>query len=87
MPPHYIIVADGRRMAIHDDTVAVLALLSEPPIDSQAVLAIGRRLHDVGGIEPLEAVIDAVFDRLGREAAAELVVVWTAVIEGEDLAA
>jgi hypothetical protein len=51
------------------------------------VLAIGRRLFDDGGIEALEAVIDTVFSRVGREAVAELVKVWTAVVEGEDLAA
>jgi hypothetical protein len=35
----------------------------------------------------LEAIIDAVVSQLGRETAAELVLIWTAVIDGEELAA
>jgi hypothetical protein len=81
-----ITLADGRRMPIRDDAVAILRLLETPRIDAQEVFGIGRRLFEVGGIEPLEAIIDAVVRRLGRETAAELVMIWTAVIEGEDVA-
>jgi hypothetical protein len=51
------------------------------------VFAIGRRLFEVGGLEPLEAILDAVTDRLGPDVAAELMMIWMAVIAGEDLAA
>jgi hypothetical protein len=80
-------VPDGRSMAIGDDVMAVLDLLEVPRIDARAVFTIGRRLFEVGGIEPLEVIIDTVIGRLGRETAAELVMIWTAVIEGEDVAA
>ena len=87
MPPHPIILADGRRMPIRDDAVAVLRLLEAPQINAQEVFTLGRRLFEVGGLEPLEAIMDTVVRRLGRETAAELVIIWTAVIEGEELAA
>jgi hypothetical protein len=67
--------------------MAVLRLLAAPRIDAREIFTIGRRLFDVSGIELLEAIIDTVVSQLGQEIAAELVMVWTAVIEGEDLAA
>jgi hypothetical protein len=87
MPPHPIILADGRRMPIRDNAVAVLRLLKAPQINVQEVFPLGRRLFEVGGLEPLEAIMDTVVRRLGRETVAELVMIWTAVIKGEDLAA
>jgi hypothetical protein len=85
--PHHIILADGRRIPIRDDALAVLRLLEAPQIKAQEVFTLGRRLFEVGGLEPLEAIMDTVVSQLGRETAAELVIIWTAVIEGEELAA
>jgi hypothetical protein len=87
MPPHPIILADSRRIPIRDNAVAVLRLLEAPQIKAQEVFTLGRRLFEVGGLEPLEAIMDTVVSQLGRETAAELVIIWTAVIEGEELAA
>jgi hypothetical protein len=87
MPPHPIILADGRRIPIRDNALAVLRLLEAPQIKAQEVFTLGRRLFEVGGLEPLEAIMDTVVSQLGRETAAELVIIWTAVIEGEELAA
>jgi hypothetical protein len=87
MTPYHITLVDSRRLALRDDTVAVLSLLVAPQIDTRAVFAIGRRLFEVGGLEPLEAILDAVTDRLGPDVAAELMMIWMAVIAGEDLAA
>ncbi len=81
MPPHHIILTDGRRMLIRDDTMVILNLLAALRIDAREVFGIGQRLFEVGGIEPLETIIDTVVGRLGREVAAELVMIWTAVIE------
>ena len=87
MTPYHITLVDSRRLALRDDTVVVLSLLVAPQIDTREVFAIGRRLFDVGGLEPLEAILDAVTDRLGPDVAAELMMIWMAVIAGEDLAA
>ena len=85
MTPHHVTLADGRRLALHDDAVAIVSLLAAPRIDAREVFAIGRRLFEVGGIEPLEAIIDGVTSRLGCDIADELMMIWTPVIEGEDL--
>jgi hypothetical protein len=87
MPPPPIILTDGRRIPIRDDALAALRLLEAPQIKAQEVFTLGRRLFEVGGLEPLEAIMDTVVSQLGRETAAELVIIWTAVIEGEELAA
>jgi hypothetical protein len=54
------------------------------PLDTRHVVAIGRRLFEDGGLEPLEALIDQIADQLGREPAYELVVLWTPIVEGDD---
>jgi hypothetical protein len=56
-------------------------------LDTHHVVAIGRRLFEGGGLEPLEALIDQIADQLGREPAYELVVLWTPLVEGNDGAA
>ena len=87
MTPDHITLADDRRLALRDDAVAVLSLLAAPRIDTREVFAVGRRLFEVGGLEPLEAILDAVTGRLGRDVAAELMMIWMPVVAGEDLAA
>ena len=87
MTPDHITLADGRRLALRDDAVAVLNLLAAPRIDTREVFAVGRRLFEVGGLEPLEVILDAVTGRLGRDVAAELMMIWMPVVAGEDLAA
>jgi hypothetical protein len=85
--PWHITLADGRRLALRDDAAAVLGLLAAPRIDTREVFAVGRRLFEAGGLEPLEAILDAVTGRLGHDVAAELMMIWMPVIAGEDLAA
>ena len=87
MTPYHVTLADGRCLALRDDAVAVLNLLAAPQIDTREVFAVGRRLFEVGGLEPLEAIFDAVTGRLGHDVAAELMMIWMPVIAGEDLAA
>jgi hypothetical protein len=87
MTPYHLTLADGRRLALRDDTVAVLSLLAAPQINTREVFAVGRRLFEVGGFELLEAIFDAVTGELGHDVAAELMMIWMPVIAGEDLAA
>ena len=47
MTPYHITLVDSRRLALRDDTVAVLSLLVAPQIDTREVFAIGRRLFEV----------------------------------------
>ena len=62
----------------------LLPLLAVSPFDARRVLVIGRSLLADGGIEAVEAMIDIVLDRLGMEVAAELVILWTPIVEGGD---
>jgi hypothetical protein len=87
MTPYHLTLADGRRLALRDDAVAVLNLLAAPQIDTREVFAVGRRLFEVGGLEPLEAIFDAVTGCFGHDVAAELMMIWMPVIAGENLAA
>ena len=57
---------------------------SSPPV---SLFVLGQRLFDDGGSVALEAMIDAIEQRLGRDRAVELVRIWKSVIEGENLAA
>jgi hypothetical protein len=84
MTPDFIILADGRHMPIRDDALAVLDLLTAPRIDTRSVFMMGKQLFEVGGIEPLETIIDTAVTQLGRHTAAKLIEIWTAVIEGDD---
>jgi hypothetical protein len=84
MVPHSITLADGRHLTLHDEISMLLELLTARPLDTRHVVAIGRRLFEDGGLEPLEALIDQIADQLGREPAYELVVLWTPIVEGDD---
>ena len=83
----HIILAGGHQIPIHHHAREILHALACPRIDVQRVFVLGRRLFEDGGSVALEAMIDAVEHRLGRDRAAELAGIWKPLIEGENLAA
>jgi hypothetical protein len=82
-----ITLSGGHQIPIHHQAREVLHALVCPRIDVQRVFVLGQRLFEDGGSVALEAIIDAVEHRLGRDRAGELVRIWKSVIEGETLAA
>jgi hypothetical protein len=87
MAPDLITLADDRYLTLRDEASTLLELLTARHLDTHHVVAIGRRLFEDGGLEPLETLIDQIADQLGREPASELVVLWTPLVEGNDGAA
>ena len=84
---HHVKLASGQQIPVHNQALEVLHALALPRIDARRVYTIGERLFCDGGTVALEAVIDAVEQRLGRDVAAELIMIWMPVIEGADQAA
>ena len=82
-----ITLSGGQQIPIHHQAREILHALACPRIDVQQVFVLGQRLFEDGGSLALEATIDAVEHRLGRDRAAELVRIWKPVIESENLAA
>ena len=82
-----ITLSGGHQIPIHHQAREVLHALVCPRIDVQRVFVLGQRLFEDGGSVALEAIIDAVEHRLGRDRAGELVRIWRPVIKGENLAA
>jgi hypothetical protein len=82
-----ITLSGGHQIPIHHQAREVLHALVCPRIDVQRVFVLGQRLFEDGGSVALEAIIDAVEHRLGRDRAGELIRIWKSVIEGETLAA
>jgi hypothetical protein len=82
-----ITLSGGQQIPIHHQAREILHALVCPRIDVQRVLVLGQRLFEDGGSLALEATIDAVEHRLGRDRAAELVRIWKSVIESANLAA
>ena len=83
----HIILSGGQQIPIHHQAREILHALVCPRIDVQRLFVLGQRLFDDGGSVALEAMIDAIEQRLGRDRAAELVRIWKSVLEGENLAA
>ena len=83
----HIILSGGQQIPIHHQAREILHALVCPRIDVQRLFVLGQRLFDDGGSVALEAMIDAIEQRLGRDRAVELVRIWKSVIEGENLAA
>ena len=82
-----IILPGGQQIPVHQQAREILHALVCPRIDVQRLFVLGQRLFDDGGSVALEAMIDAIEQRLGRDRAVELVRIWKSVIEGENLAA
>jgi hypothetical protein len=82
-----IILSGGQQIPVHQQAREILHALVCPRIDVQRVFVLGQRLFEDGGSVALEAIIDAVEHRLGRDRAGELVRIWKSVLEGENLAA
>jgi hypothetical protein len=82
-----IILSGGQQIPVHQQAREILHALVCPRIDVQRVFVLGQRLFEEGGSVALEAIIDAVEHRLGRDRAGELVRIWKSVLEGETLAA
>jgi hypothetical protein len=84
---NHVTLSGGQQIPIHHQAREILHALVCPRIDVQRVFVLGQRLFEDGGSVAVEAMIDAVEHRLGRDRAAELVRIWKSVIEGENLAA
>ena len=82
-----ITLSGGQQIPIHHQAREILHALVCPRLDVQRVFVLGQRLFEDGGSLALEATIDAVEHRLGRDRAAELVRIWKSMIESENLVA
>jgi hypothetical protein len=82
-----IILSGGQQIPVHQQAREILHALVCPRTDVQRVFVLGQRLFEDGGSVALEAIIDAVEHRLGRDRAGELVRIWKSVLEGQNLVA
>ena len=82
-----IILSGGQQIPVHQQAREILHALVCPRLDVQRVFVLGQRLFQDGGSVALEAIIDAVEHRLGRDRGGELARIWKSVLEGENLAA